>query len=322
MPDRTTTLTVPRVRYDPALVEAVVDLLLRAGDLRLNSGRYRRAADRIYVQYATPDERRAAFGALHLRLFEELGYAAIVAVATARLAGRTDEVVITRAWAEAEERAELSPDGQMVGLRLRPVWCASTADLQRFLAHELGHVADMLDPAFGYGAGGFGGNVSPLVAERFGCLWDCVVDGRLALAGEPSLHGREDLERACARLFSFPREIAAAVVRRLWEGERPAYAVLIRWARHPAVLAAWTGLAVHPEDVASTPRPGDPCPLCGFPTYAWAEVIGEQAADLIREEFPAWRSGDGACARCVEVYQIRGAGWFAAAQRAPGEEGR
>src|SRR3970282_2499969 len=90
----------------------------------------------------------------------------------------------------------------------------------------------------------------------------------------------------------------------VWEGDRPTYVTLVRWATHPLALAAWVGWAAEPEG-GSAPPPGAPCPLCGFPTYAWAPAIDFLVEQLIQEDFPAWRRRDGACARCVEGYAVR-----------------
>jgi hypothetical protein len=54
------------------------------------------------------------------------------------------------------------------------------------------------------------------------------------------------------------------------------------------------------------PRPGAPCPLCGFPTFAWAAETGlaGPTASAIRSEFPLWTIAQGACARCADIYRL------------------
>lgn len=299
-----------RIRYAPDLLEAVVEHLFRRREAedRPAYERYRRAADRIYALHEQPDARRAAFHALHTRLFEESGCGEPVAVAAAGFAGRIEEVLVTRAWSRSEEGAELSDDGRMLGLRLLPAWFGSLPDLRRFLRHECGHVADMLDETFGYGSrlAGVSGGMPRLHGDRFGFLWDCSVDGRTERAGGTPLRTREGLEEEGVRLFpTFPREVVAAVVRRLWEGERPPYALLVRLAVDPAVVAAWAGASLTLEGRVTGPLPGAPCPLCGFPTHAWAPAIDDTVAGLIEADFPTWRRNEGACARCVEGYALR-----------------
>ncbi len=295
-----------RIRYDADLLEAAVLALLRHGDDRAAGERYRRFADRIYSGYPDPQSRRQAFDALHARLFEEMGCAPLVRAAAAGLEGEIGEVLVGRAWTQAEEGADLDGRLRTVRLRLLPARCVSLPDLDVFLRHEFAHILDMLDVGFGYGrdAGKLPPMASRLLGERFGCLWDCSVDGRIARAGGRPLHTPGDLEERCARLFpALPPGGAAAVVRRLWEGERPAYPTLLRWAVEPAALAAWAGCGPAHQSVG--PRQGAPCPLCGFPTYAWAGEVGEEVVELIRDDFPTWRPHEGVCARCVEAYALR-----------------
>jgi len=296
----------PRVRFDPELLEAVVDLLLRRrADAEDGESfrRLRRAADRIYVLHDTPKERQGAFHALHARLFDEIGCGRPVVEEARVLIGRVQEVMVARAWRADDEGAELSADRRLVGLRIRPLRFLSPTGLQSFLRHEFGHISDMVDEAFLYGDGAASGRLPRLAGARFGCLWDCVVDGRIARAGGAPLRSREALEVECARLFpALPPDGVAAIVRRLWEGERPTYADLVRWATDPGALAAWAGFTRAAEDHKGTPPPGAPCPLCGFATYAWAPEVGPVIAAAIQADVPGWWPADGVCARCVEAY--------------------
>jgi len=296
-----------RIRYDADLLEAAVEAVLRhGGGDRTLAERWRRAADRIYAGYPDPQSRRAAFHGLHARLFDEMGCAAPLRAAAAGLDGHVAEVLVGRAWTSAEEGADLDARLRTVRLRLLPARFASLPDLEVFLRHEFGHVQDMLDEWFSYGreVEALPGATSRLLGERFGCLWDCSVDGRIARAGGRPLHTLRELEERCARLFpALPPGGVATVVRRLWEGERPAYPVLLHWAAEPAALAAWVGCS--PLGSAAGRPPGAPCPLCGFPTHAWAGEVEEEVQEMIRADFPAWRPEDGACARCVEAYALR-----------------
>lgn len=298
----------PRVRFDRELLEAVVDLILRrredqsAVDL---FARFRRAADRIYVLHHTPEDRRAAFHTLHAGLFEEVNCGMPVLEEAAALSGRVADILVGRAWRPDEEGAELSADRRVVGLRVQPRRFVSPGDLRSFVRHEFGHVADMVDEAFQYGDGAATGRLPRLAGVRFGCLWDCVVDGRIARAGGVPLHRREDLEEECARVFpALPSDCVAAAVRRLWEGERPTYGTLVRWATDPAALAVSVGFALEADQNSPIPPPGAPCPLCGFATHAWAPRIDPAVALRIQADVPAWRPADGVCARCAEGYQM------------------
>lgn len=299
-----------RIRYDPDLLEAAIEHVRRrrgaAGDRSADES-YRRAADRIYALYEQPEARRAAFGTLHARLFEEMGCGKPFAEAAGRFTGRFTEVLVTRAWKRTEEGVELGADGRTLGARILPARFAAPEELRRFLRHEFEHVADMVDEAFeyGHGAGEFAGRMTRLQGDRFGLLWDCLVDGRTHRTGEIPLHTPQELAEECARLYpGLPDEATVTVVRRLWEGDRPTYALLVRWAADPAALAAWVGWSADGAEPAAASL-GAPCPLCGFPTYAWAPAIELPVEQVIQEDFPAWRSRDGACARCVEAYAVR-----------------
>lgn len=303
----------PSLRFAPDLQEAVILQEMRdrarGGDASVRE-RYRREADAVYRRFDDPRLRRAAFVALHARFFEELGCDRPIVEALERLARPFEVVMVARAWHAGEEGADISPDHATLGIRIMAERFGSL-DLSRWLDHELGHVADMLDPAFGYGH-----SVTPLPGralgrlggERFGLLWDCVVDGRTARAGRAPLAERDERCEAFRRLFpECPRDFAPLVVGRLWDGARPTYDALVKYARHWQALAAWAGvpaLTAARGQEHSAPVLGAPCPLCGFPTYTWAVAIPEVVAARISIDFPGWTAALGACERCVEGYEV------------------
>lgn len=307
----------PPVRCAPDLLEAVIereiDRCRRRGDAARVAA-YREAADALYATHDDPESRQAAFQRLHARLFEALGYARPIHEALERLGLTFEAILIARAWKPAEEEADLSPDRSTLGLRLLPDRFGTPA-LARVANHELGHVCDMCDPAFAYGASDAPAPraTGQLQADRFGLLWDCVVDGRTARAGLAPLETREERLTAFGRLFpAFRHEAAAIIVDRLWEGVRPTYDELVRFAGHPAALAAWAGVpaafamaaGLVPPDDAPAPIRGAPCPLCGFPTFTWARAMPEALAMRIAADFPGWSRALGACERCAEGYAV------------------
>lgn len=302
--------TAPRIRYTVGLQEAVVDLLLRQRTVSAGAqiyGEYRRRADRIYVLHAQPEDRVQAFRLLYARLFETLACGEPMSDAVGELSGLVDEVIVSRAWSQGEEGAELSRDHRTVGVRLRPARFAEPADLRRFLRHEFGRIGDILDETFGYGdgvpeaAGAF-----RTVGEHFGFLWGCSVDGRTARAGRESWRTRAEYEEACALVFSgISADAARTVVVRLWEGERPTYRTLLQLAADRAAFAAFAGMGARSEPGNPVPLRGGRCPLCGFPTHEWAPAIDEPVAERITADFPHWERGHGACARCIEGYTVR-----------------
>lgn len=308
------TPVVSPLRFDPDLQEAVVlrevDRRRREGD-RAPDDEYRKAADQIYTRHSDPSSRHAAFQALHSQLFEKLGCGRPIADVLERLDLRFDVVLVARAWSVTEEEVDLGADGRTLGIRLTVDRFGS--GLRPLLSHELGHVVDMLDPAFGYRAAA--SPVSPTarrsMGDRFGILWDCAVDGRIARAGDEPPATRAARLAHFQRLFpEFSPETAEIVVGRLWDGTRPTYAELVTFARDATALADWCGVPTAAGAVASEsgkiapPVPGAPCPLCGFPTFAWERNIPEDIAARIAADFPEWSPAYGACERCVEGYAV------------------
>src|SRR3990172_3862282 len=104
-----------RIRYNPDLLEAAIEHVLRrrgAAGGRSADESYRRAADRIYARYEQSEARRAAFGTLHARLFEEMGCGKPFAEAAGRFTGRITEALVTPPGDRAEERVKLYADAR------------------------------------------------------------------------------------------------------------------------------------------------------------------------------------------------------------------
>ncbi|MDR7480900.1 MAG: hypothetical protein QN203_00125 [Armatimonadota bacterium] len=304
-----TAVRVPVVRYQAELVEAVVQRELarrwQAGERHWHE-RYRKAADRLYVLHPEPAARAAAFHRLHAGLFDELGCGRPVVQALERARVPATVVLVARARTPDEEEADLTDEGATLGLRIMAERFG-TPDLERLLDHELGHVADIVDPVFEYGRAAIGGPVAQgLVGARFGLLWDCVVDGRTARAGRTPLRTRQEYDTALPRLFpQVPSAAAAVVVGRLWDGMRPTFDELVRFAVDPHALARWSGVHLdQDEGPGGWSGPGAPCPLCRFPTHAWASPVPEGIVALIATDFPGWSPAEGACERCVERYAV------------------
>jgi hypothetical protein len=78
---------------------------------------------------------------------------------------------------------------------------------------------------------------------------------------------------------------------RLWNGPRPTHGELFEWSKK--------------ERITAPNLPGAPCPLCKFPTFAWAEMekLAPATVVAIQKHFPRWDDSHGACARCVEIYE-------------------
>jgi hypothetical protein len=161
------------------------------------------------------------------------------------------------------------------------------------------HLSDMVDPAFGYSPSlelpGLNSAQQRLARERYRLLWDITIDGRLAAKGYCPMQTRDQHAAAFARGYSFwPQQKQAAVFDSLWQGTAP---------RHSEFLA----LIADPRGLrdAHRPAPGASCPLCDFPTFAWAAIedLAPGLCDRVRSEFPNWQPEHGLCSRCLESYE-------------------
>src|SRR5262249_35683272 len=149
---------------------------------------------------------------------------------------------------------------------MRPERFTQERELGAFLRHELTHLHDMVDPAFGYRpelpASGSFMNQDCLARERYRLLWDVSIDGRLTRAGRQTIAAKDQRWSEFASAFAFWAEARQQdVFETLWNDPAPAHEMLADLVRDPRDLRTGNG-----------PRPGARCPLCGFPTFAWASV--------------------------------------------------
>jgi hypothetical protein len=163
----------------------------------------------------------------------------------------------------------------------------------------------MTDPSFGYSRNLPVRNPSQqqLVLGRYRLLWDITIDARLSSRPqkptEPASWNLSEVksryETEFNRAYCFwdqarRRDVFSA----LWNDATP---------HHERLMA----LAVDPRGAAAMnrPEPGGLCPLCGFSTFDWADgaAIRPETEEAIRRQFPSWNNDQGACNRCVEVYE-------------------
>lgn len=271
------------VEVDPALVEEAVHLLARA-----DAGRWRAYRRRVDPLYDRPDREERLPAAL-LGLLREWGALAPVEAALA-LAPGADRALVARSRAPDDEGADLLVgDGRTLLLRLAAARFLDAAALGALARHEVRHVADMLDPAFGYrpdlGMGGRTRAEQELVRARYRVLWDLAVDAREGCP-VPAEARRAQLDRAFAALDGGQRERLRAAAPRT-------HAALAAAARDP-----WAFLG---EPRTRAGAKGEPCPLCGFPTHDWDPDPPEEA---IRRDFPGWEPAHGACRQCGDIYRV------------------
>jgi hypothetical protein len=301
--------TVP-VDYEPALVEEAVFRCV-AGGVR-TAAAYHAAREEAYA-VADPEAREAAFRRLHSDWFTRLDLGAPLSRALAELpvlAEHVDRCIVRWARSPSEEGADLlvnaaapnrspgRPSGGVIVVGLRPDLMRERGPLLHFLRHELLHVADMLDPSFGYESAlppAEGGPTHDrLLMERYRALWAATIDGRLVRRGQAPEGARERRRRDFVRTFGVPGAVAGRLLRRFFDGQPHTHAELVAAARDPARAAGSTG----------APR----CPVCGFCSPATASVaasLSPAVAARVQADFPRWRPQDGLCAQCAELYRAR-----------------
>jgi hypothetical protein len=305
MPDLTTPLPLA---YDPALLEEAVLLAMRDHAARR---KFHHERDAIYL---LPEERRrASFDDVHRHWFGRLGLAAPLATAIAELpvlASTCHTVVIVRAMSRKDEGADLlvAPElsgaaGRTVLIRVRPASLLDSAMLLAHLRGELLHVADMVDPAFGYqprlALTDGGPAYEQLLRDRYRALWQVSIVGRLERRGVAPAG-----DRARARLdfaASFP--MLGTATDALFEH------FFSVWPLTHDELAAF---AADPRaaTLGSTLVAGGRCPLCRFPTYAPEpnpDELGPTVITLAVRDFPDWVPAHGLCRQCADLYRARAA---------------
>ncbi len=296
-----------KLLLDDDLVEAVVFLLATGphpGVPPLQVRRYHAGRERCY-QVLDPEERARAFARLHLEWFIEWGAEKLLANAVRRFAplqAALEVLAFRKARTRREEGAELFTNlesGRRGVVALQPERWTDADALGRFLHHELAHLADMVDPAFGYlpdlAVAGSSAAHQRLVRERYRLLWEVSLDGRLTRRGLATVAGESQRRQEFERGFAFlPEARRAELFAALWTGTL---------ARHQDLLE----IAADPRGLRErhTPVPGAPCPLCGFPAFQWVSpaTLKPAAVDRIRREFPGWNDAEALCARCAEVYE-------------------
>ena len=306
-----------QLRYDDDFVEGAVFVCANSRRLSVPSLQVRRfhcAREKCY-DVLDPDERNTAFFNLHLEWFREWALEKVLIAQLDEfplLRASLNAMVFRKARVKSDESAELyvSPETGRAGVvALRIERFEQPDDLACLLRHEFTHLHDMLNPAFGYSPQVHlpGRNTSQqrLIRERYRLLWDITIDGRLTNSSRGVSCSRQQHRDSFDRAFSFwPDAKRDNVFLSLWENPQP---------RHDALLA----IASDPRDLraAREPSPGAPCPLCGFATFAWADITALSASTTaaVQSEFPQWAPVDGACRRCVAIYHLRSAPLLATA---------
>lgn len=274
--------------------------------------RFHQERDPIYT-VPDPDEREARFRRLHARWFRRLELARPLEQALGEqpsLAARVRGCLVVPAHDPNDEHADLygTEGPPTIVIQLRPGSLLEPDALLGLLRHELQHVADMLDPEFGYDralpAFAEGPSYDLLVRRRYHTVWDATIDGRLSRRGVLPAGVRAERLAEFLRTFPMLGEAAESAFARWFEDERPTHRALLEF-----VLAAAEN---HTETLGpSVVR----CPVCRFPTTSSAVIragLAEAVGQAVQARHPHWRPELGLCRQCADLYAARVAGASAA----------
>ena len=293
-------------RFDPRLTEEAVGAALARQPML--AFRYRAEVESLYDDFPL-DEREAAFERLHATWFAALELdrpLRLIFDEFPNITPAVSSVFVGRADRDSDEGALLASRSARVGLRLLPRRCVEADALSRLLRHELTHVTDMLNPAFGYPERPPSGATAGenLIRDRYRLLWDLSVDGRLARAKKKTIADAGARRRELDAMYrSLPDTARAALFDRLWGAADVTHDRLWAMASDVRTLLAFAGVSGG-VDVSGGPMPGARCPLCKFPTYAWSPPLEPHVAAILQLDFPNWHPDDGVCDRCAELYRM------------------
>ncbi|MBI2504079.1 MAG: hypothetical protein HYW07_12705 [Candidatus Latescibacteria bacterium] len=289
-----------RVDYDACLVEEAV---LRALPGHPEEGEFRQVRDQLY-ELGDPDERDQAFRTFHGQWFQRLGLCQPLADALGErpiLRQQTRRCAVVRARSKKEEGAELfvSSEGRSIGVQLRPESLLDSGQLLGLLRHEFLHVADMLDPDFGYEPELHvpeEGMARRLVQDRYRVLWDALIDGRLTREGRAPAGVRVRRFQDFARAFPMLGPDLERYFARYFDQSGHCHADLVSCARDPVQ-------ALGLKEVTDRR-----CSLCNFPSCDFEPRPEDLPASLVARvmaHFPTWHPSQGLCRQCADLYRGR-----------------
>ncbi len=299
------------ITYAPDLVEEAVLLAERTLD-PADARAFRRERDRLY-DVVDADRREDGFRAFHMRWFANVGLNRVIEDVVVRRADILSHVAgcrVSRALTGRDECADLIAPSPAIAraddarptlaLRVRPSALLNPASLGAFLVHELTHVADMLDPAFGYDRtlppSDDGPSRDTILRDRYRVLWDVTIDGRLARRGHGGVGARETRRQEFAEAFAMLGDEGPRVFDDWFNRIEPTHAALVAFAQAP-------------NGVSSTnPADSGRCPLCHFPVAA-LDLSPDRPSPvtqaIIRADYPQWRREQGLCTQCLDLYEAR-----------------
>jgi len=234
---------------------------------------------------------------------------------------RIHEVIVKRAINKVDEGSNVLnrhsglPVIEMRVLASRFANPEEGKELESFLIHEFMHARDMVDPVFDYEDAFIPGNpsVKNLITARFKLLWNLYIDSRLARRNIRSIMTKEARFREFDNYYrKIPDTQRKGIFEGLWNTTKLTHEELLSMATDLETLI--NRFIDYTDEFTEEDRDfihlqGSPCPLCKFPTYNWVDdpesVCDEMVIEAIEIDFPDWESKDGACDRCIEVYELR-----------------
>lgn len=306
------------IRWDSSLIEKAVLAVVATRPPDMTS-RFHRDRDAAYAQLDS-EARDAAFARLHRAWFTTFGLHVALDRALDELpllTSRVAEYRVVAATTRAHEHADLfdrTDPGARLGdesdgagcrdavgfvalVRLRPESFLDQDRLLHILRHELRHLADMVDPAFGYcrvlPTTDLGPAYDRVLRDRYRCVWDVTIDGRLATTGLASRDLRERRAADFARTFPGLHGRLATCFNRWFDDRHPTHEAIVEFILRPSGEST---------DGGHTAR----CPVCRFPTAGIdAARLPEGLVARIKQDHPAWRETDGLCRQCDDLYRAR-----------------
>lgn len=288
------------ILFAPHLVEAVVRRQVDLGRQPIAS-LHRERYEALLESGAGSDPE--SLDTLHAELFHAFGLGRPVEEVAAEFPDCPGEVRVGPA--DQVEGCFLPDPRSTALLRLHAGRFDRPEPLRRFLRNEWWHLHDMIDPAFGFPRERF--ELDPAARERYATLWSAFADARSIRTGREPLRSREEWVSLLDRLWSASEEIhRRRALEGFWTVPSLTHAELLGMAAdaHLLLQRFCPGIPRH--------LPGDRCPLCRFPSFHWLFPAGRLSPSLserIREDFPAWTPDEGACERCVELYEVRTGHW-------------
>jgi hypothetical protein len=247
------------LRVDPRLLEEATFHALRRLPDTLAHDRERVA---IYA-IGDPEERDRRFRALYAAWFVRLRLDAPLRRALGEqpsIREATAACLVGRASSPRDEGADLhvapaagaGPGVRTLLVRLRSESFARPERLLGFLRRELQHVADMLDPRFGYEPGIEVAEPARrrAVLERYSLLWRLSVEGRLERRGLAEAGARERLRGQFERCFPTLGERTGKIFERLFNDDAPTHGRLAKLAAEGLTSLCYDA-PLHPVPAAS-----------------------------------------------------------------------